>query len=232
MSVLVLSCGRTGTNATVALLAGNSQLKQDPQIENKTIFRTIRNYQDNYLAKSDVTYLDNFKQFKALMDKNPNMVVVWTIRDPRDVIMSKIRRGQPSNKGGDNKGNITAADASPTGAKNSINKMFENYQKVKEIYPNRTLLVKMEDIVLEPTETSKKLCEQLSIEYDENMVEFPKRMKNEWKIRRYGREIDKKQVSLWENWKEVYNAFFVENKFDMEQHFNDVDHLVKYFNYG
>lgn len=229
MSVLVVSCGRTGTNIALAMLAGNPNLAQDPVVENKAIFRKLNKYPKNYLVKSDITYLDDYYQMKCLLRDNPELKLVWTVRDPRDVILSKMRRGQIISNGGDNK--EISVDSTPSGAIESITKMWNNYKKVIKDFPNRVYLMKMEDIILETESTAKDVSNFLEIDYDERMIDFPMRITNEFKIQRYGRGIDKNQVEIWKDWETIYNGFFTENKYDIPKLFTEINHMVEYFKY-
>jgi len=230
MSVVVVSCGRTGTNVAVSLLSGSPDLNMTQEVENKKIFTSPTKLGDKYLAKTDTTYMGNFKQLKRLMELNPNLKLVWTIRDPRDVLMSKIRRGQPKSRGGD--GPTLSADATPKGAIESLRKMYNTYKKCVEIYPNRTTLVTMEDMILNTENVAKGLCEFLNVEYDDKMINFPNRIKNQQKVKRYGRKINKGQVALWENWGTAYGGYFKDNNLDMDKHFESVVDIIEYFDYG
>ena len=99
------------------------------------------------------------------------------------------------------------------------------------MFPERTLLVKMEDILLETEMTAKILSGELNIPYHENMQNFPARMKNAFKRKRYGDKNDKSQVGLWKNWKTIYGGFFAKNNYDMNKHFNQVKDMIEYFEY-
>ena len=231
MSVIVISCGRTGTNVCLSILSGNSNLKADPVVENKNLFKFIQKYPNNYLAKADIHYMSNVKKLDDLMKINPNMKMIWTIRDPRDVILSKIRRGQPKNMGGDNLVNTLSSDATPRTAIQSVNNMFEKYTYCKANYPNRTFLVKMEDMLLDTETTAKQMCEFIDVPFEEKMVDFPQKMENKYKVKRYGRKIHKNQVGLWKNWETIYGGFFVKGKYEMNKHFKELNRLIKYFHY-
>ena len=231
MSALVISCGRTGTNIGLAILSGNSNLNADPSVENKSIFKNLKTYGPKYLAKSDTTYLDNYQQLISLMGTNPKLKLIWTVRDPRDVLLSKIRRGQPNKMGGDNNTGQIYADATPKGAIESLRKMYNTFQRVEKDYKDRVFLVMMEDMVLETEKISKALCEFLDIPYEESMVNFPSRIQNQYKKKRYGNKIDEGQVALWKNWEVIYDGFFVNNKYDMEETFSEVDDMISFFGY-
>ena len=158
------------------------------------------------------------------------MKVVWTIRDPRDVLLSKIRRGQLIKDGGDNVGS-PSGDSTVDGAIDSLTSMYNAYRQCIERYADRCMLVKMEDILLDIEGESRKMCKFLNIEYHQNMLSFTDRI-IKIKKKRYGDKIDKSQVALWKNWETVYDNFFTLKTFDMETHFNKIKDMINYFNYG
>jgi hypothetical protein len=228
--VLVLGCGRTGTNLLTSMIAGSSVLELDPQFENRNIFNVPKKYGKNYLCKSDVTYLTDYSQLKRLIEQN-NTKIVFTIRDPRDVMMSKIRRGQPKSMGGDNSSERTHDDATPSTSIESLLKAYETYDRCSKDYPNSVLLIKMEDTISHPVETCERISDFLNISYEDEMVNFGNRVANKYKKERYGTKIDNNQVCLWRDWRNVYDGFFTKSGLDMDKHFESVDHLVEYFKY-
>lgn len=230
MATLVLSCGRTGTNLTVSILQGNPYFNIDSRIENRTIFNPVSQYPSTYLCKSDVTYLPHIDKLLRLLEINKEMKVVWTIRDPRDVLLSKIKRGQLIKDGGDNTGS-PSEDSTVEGAIESLTSMYNAYRQCIEKYSERCILVKMEDILLDIEGESKKMCNFLNIEYHPNMLNFTNRI-IDIKKKRYGNKIDKSQVALWKNWETIYDKFFTIKGLDMEIHFTKIKDMISYFNYG
>lgn len=229
MSVIVISCGRSGTNVAVSALAGHSFLQLDPQVENKQLFTGIPKLPENYLSKGDIHYMPNDESFDALMNKNKNLKVVWTIRDPRDIFLSKIRRGQSFKNGGDNVS--LSSDGTPEGAISNIQEMFRIYNLVNAKFKGRIFTFKMEDVLLNPTKTLKKTCNFIGLDYESAIADFPSRMKNKFKVERYGRSIDLSQVGLWKNWQNIYDGFFTKQNYNVENSFEKLKNIVDYFNY-
>ena len=81
MSILILSCGRTGTNILLETLRGSSVLRATPIAEDKNVVRRGQISYKNYLSKCDTAYVDDLNQVKSLMDNNPDLLILWTIRD-------------------------------------------------------------------------------------------------------------------------------------------------------
>jgi hypothetical protein len=229
MPVIVISCGRSGTNVAVSALSGHSFLKLDPQVENKQLFTAIPKLPDNYLSKGDIHYMPNDESFNVLMNKNLDLKVVWTIRDPRDIFLSKVRRGQSFQDGGDNVS--LSSDGTPEGAISNIQNMFRIYNLVNEKFKGRIFTLKMEDTLLTPNTTLRKVCDFIGLDYEPAMADFPSRMKNKFKVQRYGRSIDLSQVGLWKNWKNIYDGFFTKQNYNVENSFQKLKNIVDYFNY-
>lgn len=228
--VLVLGCGRTGTNMITSMIAGSSKLSLDPQFENREIFRNLnRNYSNKYLCKSDVTYMNNYNQLQNLIAKG--FKIIFTMRDPRGVIMSKIRRGQPKSSGGDNPGETIHDDATPKTAIQSLTKAYETYKQCKNDYPESVMLVRMEDVIRNPKDTLTSVSEFLNIPYEDTMINFGDRVVNKYKKKRYGKKLDKGQLELWRDWSNVYDGFFTKAGIDMNKHFNTLKPIIEYFKY-
>lgn len=227
MSVVVISCGRTGTNVALEILRGNKNLNASIETENKRLVQPVVKYPKNYLTKCDTIYF-NTKQFTRLMDKNPDMKIIWTIRDPRDIVISKIYRGQPFTDG---RGNWTSADGTPETSVKDIRNMIKKYKHAIENYSERVMLVKLEDMIEKTEVVAREMCEFIGINYEENMLDFPNRMRNKHKVKRYGRKVDNSQIGLWKNYKDVYNGFFKKQKYDIKGAFEEITDIVEYFNY-
>ena len=205
MSVIVLSCGRTGTNLVTEMLRGNLSLHCQAE-EEKSLWLAPRSLPEGWLAKSDTHYVKDLGAFEAVMDKNPDLKIIWTVRNFKDVIMSKIYRGQPG------KDNLTLADdATHEGCKKDIEWMYRVFQTLQSRFPRRFMIVKMEDVLTNPVVSAQHMCRFLNVPYDDkvidHMVDFPSRMRNPHKKARYTK-IDKSQINLWKTVNSVYDGFF------------------------
>lgn len=227
MSVVVAGCGRSGTNMVLEILSGNSALKASEQVENKRFFRGGV-YDDGYLTKCDCVYFD-VDMFNATMERNPGLKVVWTMRDPRDMVLSKIRRGQPRSEGGDNK--ALSDDGTPDGAVQNIEEMVEKYRNAVSRWRGRVRMVRMEDLLRDMERETRNLCAWLGLAYEPKMLDFMSRMRNPDKVRRYS-GVDKGELEKWRNWKSCYGGFFVDGGYDVESLFVRVLPLVREFGYG
>lgn len=224
MPVLVVGTGRSGTNIILEILSGSSALKSpDGGVLRGSDLQ--KKLEVSQLSKVDIVN-SNEKYFQNILKINPTIKLVWTIRDPRDICMSKIKRGVPRKKGGDCSG--YSPDATPSGAIESLRLMVEIYKKFKD-YPN-SILIKMEDALLYTEQETKKLCKFLDINYEEDMLVFYKRMRNKHKRKRYS-NIDLSQIAMWKNWQSAYDGYLLKKNIDMNKIFVEVEDLITYFGY-
>ena len=229
MSILILSCGRTGTNMLLESLRGSSTLRATPMPEDKNVVRRGELVYENYLSKCDTVYIDDLLQVKKFMDNNPDLLILWTIRDLRDTALSKIYRGQPGNDTP-----MLADDATFEGCLEDIGWMKKVYDYIKKNYPNRITLVKMEDVVLNFKETIQAVCKFCGIPYEDEMENFVSRYRGsikETKGRRY-KTIDKAQVALYKRKYEIYDGFYKEHPIDLDALFEKLGVYASDFGYS
>jgi len=228
MSILVLGCGRTGTNMTLESLSASNSLKATEPAEDKTIFRRPRRLPEDYLSKCDTCYIDNIKQVFTLLNANPELKILWTIRDLRDCAMSKIYRGQPGNDTG-----TLADDATFKGCIEDIKWMSKIYTYICGNYPDRIMLVKMEDVIIDYEDTLKDVCDFCDVEYIDEMKDFTTRFRGsvkQTKGKRYN-GIDKSQVGLYKSLNTVYGGFFESYDIDIEKLFFNLQDDLQLFDY-
>ena len=207
MSVLVLSCGRTGTNMTLELLMACEDLNVR-QREERTLFTNPRVVEKDYLEKTDTVYVPDLNSIKEVMDLNPDLKIVWTVRDFRDVTLSKIYRGRA---GGDTL--QEADDASPMGCMADLRWMYTCCSFLAENYLDRLIVCKMEQTLADPDTQARRICENLGLKYNEKMQDFHERTRLETKKARYKNKIDKSQIALWKQMDTVYDGYFKDYDF-------------------
>jgi len=225
MSVLIFSCGRTGTNMLLESLRGSSMLRATTVTEDKQVFRECRSLPSYYLSKCDTVYVDNVEQVAALLNKNQDLKILWTIRDIRDMALSKIYRGQPGNDSP-----VVADDATFDGCIDDISRMAMFYRYVVENFADRMMLVKVEDMVLEYDDTIALICSFCNIKFEDNMRNFVGRYRNKHQAQRYS-NLDKSQVELYKRKHEIYNGFFKTHDIDLENLFDKLHIYLQEFGY-
>lgn len=220
--IAVVSCGRTGTNLILEVLTGSKQLHPSAYPEDKLLFKRNAPVRDDYyLTKCDTVYCKGFSEFKKFMTLNPTAKIIWAIRDPRDIILSKLRRGLEN-------GAYTYKSALE-----DMNYMFHLLlRSVKEKYfPERILIVKMEDVIKYVSLEAKRMCKFLGIKYERNMKYPHERMRHVGKKERYP-TLDKSQIGLWKQGiDKVYDGFFVDKDIDIQSMFKIVKPMITFFGY-
>jgi len=228
MNILILSCGRTGTNILLEALRGSSGLIATEPAEHKQLFRTSPLLPNNYLSKCDTCYIDNLYQVKEVMDKNKDLKILWTIRDLRDCALSKIYRGQPGNDT-----MVLSDDATFKGCLHDIEKMNKIHDFIETFYPDRIMLVKMEEMLSDFEKTLKDVCDFCKVPYEDEMKNFVSRYRGSVKNtkgKRY-KNLDKGQLSIHKRKYEIYDGFYKNHKIDLDLLFEKLGKYLKKFNY-
>lgn len=227
--VFVVGCGRSGTNMILETLSGSDLLKPSENPENKNLFKILDIYKDGYLTKTDTCYINDFKLIDEVLNKNPLAKILFTIRDPRDMMLSKIRRGQPFEDGGDCK--EIADDATINGCIYDMEHALNILKYFKTKFSDKLMIVKMEDYICDQERVIRNICDFCKIEYKEKMKDFMSRMRNSFKKNRYN-SLDKNELYKWKNWENIYDGWFVSNNIDMNYNFELIKELIIGFKYN
>lgn len=223
MGVIVIGGGRSGTNIVLEMLRQSPSLDATTEVEDKLFARRgMYVYPGKYLSKCDTHYL-TWDKLQQTLENNLRMSVVFTIRDPRDMCMSKIYRGQP---GHDTP--VLSEDATIEGCIESIEHMLSIYRKLIQTYQERLHIIRMEHVLRDPENVAERLCVNLSIEYSPEMPKFYNHMRNWYKAKRY-KYIDTNQIGMWQHWAHMYDGFFL--RYPMEDIFKRVYYMVKELGY-
>jgi len=226
-SVIVLGCGRSGTNMTLEILRGNPYFNASKPSEVKDLFNGDKRIPDKYLTKCDTCYF-NIDQLMAFMNRNSHTRAFFTIRDPRDMAMSKLRRGVPVSEGGDCA--VLADDATPSGLFADIKKTSEIIREAMNILPfGRRSIIHMENTLRGVEAMSRWMCEFIGIPYHSDMPNFPERIRVKEKRKRYDK-VDKGQVALWKNWETAYDGW-LKDRFDMPAIFKSLENITQEWGY-
>lgn len=217
--ILVFSCGRTGTNLVLEILTGSPLLKASDPPEDKFIFRRNIQYPENYVTKCDIAYCQSYDTFELFMKNNPKSSIIWTIRDPRDMILSKLYRGW-----------YRSDDGTPQGCLDTMYAMYNFYLRAIDEFSNNILTIKMEDVILNIEDVINRITKFTNLSIHNNMFYPYKRMRHPGKRTRYNC-LDQSQISLWKNYKEIYNGFFRNRAKIIEPMFDTVKPMIRYFGY-
>lgn len=226
MAAIVISCGRTGTNIVLDSLRVSPKLNATFNIHDENSVKVGKKVDSNYFSKADTDAISK-KQLITFIEKNKHIKIIGTIRHPYDIILSKIYRGQPNTEG---RGNWNSWDSSPKNCIHSIKNAYCIHQYLLNTYPSQFRIIKMENLILQTENELQKLCKFLNIPYIDSMKNFPKRMRNKHKKKRY-KKIDKLQINLWKRYTEIYSGFFNNYNVNLEDLFKKVTLIAKEYGY-
>lgn len=218
--VLVFSCGRTGTNLILEVLTGSSYLMPSEPPEDKAIFCRDILYPHNYLTKCDTIYCQCYGLLGKFLKKNKSSKIIWTIRHPFDIAMSKIVRGYKK-----------ADDGDFNGCVKDMLWMAYLYNEANCEFPEQIITVKMEDVIMDIASESKRMCNFLNIPFEQQMLTPYLRMRHSGKRKRYPNGLYKNEINKYLNWKKAYDGFLTTIDFDMECLFEKISCLVDFFDY-
>ena len=241
-AVLVLGCGRSGTNMALEILAGSSALKPTGPHEDREVLATKprnsrvgpRKLDAAYLSKIVTAYIVKWEQLQALMELNPHLKLIWTIRDPRDLALSKFYRGRGHHSAG--------SDSHYHNCIDDIHRMMIFYQKTLEVYAERMHLVIMENVIKDVQKETRAMCTFLGIPYAPSMCDFYHRYRNEDKANRY-KKIDEGQLALYKRVDTIYEGYFQNPQtlwhfnadegqyYNLNTLFEALKPCIEYFNY-
>lgn len=210
MRILVTGTGRSGTCLLVEVPRGLNIVKFSDTVEDRNFF----NYEklpENYgtkLVTEHVTF--TMENIISYMERYKDLHIMFSLRHPLDIFLSKIRRGQKASDGGDRAGEWIADDATPLAAVETIKDFHEKYIKLIKYFPGRVLSVKMEDLITSPRAIVKAIAKYFNTKPTEEAHKFASGDRNAYHQRRYGGKIDKGQLNMYKRWNTIYGGFFKE----------------------
>lgn len=222
--VLITGCGRSGTNWLTEIVRASGQYKFTDQIEDRGLFgkNKLPYRYGTKLATENKGFTSN--ALIKLMKENPKLQVLFSVRHPIDNAVAKIKRGQPSSKGGDGSDQL-APDATVDGATKAIKHMQKIYDDVSAEFGDRINFVRLEDMINDPYQATKDVAEFLQIPINAQMLTGNRNNRNEHHKQRYGNFIDRSQLK-------VRSDTDVDDKlletFTTDDHFGYVDYNKDY----
>jgi hypothetical protein len=223
MPTIVYSSGRSGTNIVLEILRGSKELEATEHMEEKGVFTRALPMDENYLTKADTHYTAGPQAQEKFMEWQPTAKIVWVIRDPRDMALSKIRRGTI--------GDLKADDATELGCLRDLNHMFQCYSWLKKYYPSRLHVIKMENVLLNLGPTVENMCSFLGIKMTPTMLDYIGRFRHKKYKAIYGGQVDSSRVELWKDWENSYDGFFKTEPADMPYLFEKLAPIIEEFGY-
>lgn len=216
MKLLVTGCGRGGTNLGIELVRSYNYFNVTSQVEDRTFFKRDV-LPERYATKLATENRDfNEENISSIMDRNADLHVIFMVRNPVDVCLSKIYRGRPMSQGGDSSVNQTAPDGTVIGACNAIKKMYKIFNFLSSEYPNRVFLLKMESLIEHKERSICEVSEFLGLKSELASPTFYKNNRNNYQKNRYGNNLVK-NVDLYKDLENNYDGFFKSKSSEVEK---------------
>jgi len=208
MQVVITGCGRSGTNLLLEVVRASGQFNFTEEVEDKRVFDRFiySNYGTKIAVEWDSFTVDNLAR---MLDMLPDLKILFSFRHPYDTILSKVYRGQPKSKGGDNGTEEIAKDGTISKATDYVRKSWSVfYELVKLYHITRVNVFKMEDLITNTEFTVKHISAFLNIKVNAEMLEPWKFTQNKWHKKRYGQTKNLGEIDKWKDLDNNYNGYF------------------------
>lgn len=223
MRILVTGTGRGGTTLLREVVIGLGVARFQCGMYSKE--EDCEFFEHKELPKSYMTKLatpnppnpNNFtiERLIEYMKKYSDLYLVFSVRHPVDTCMSKIVRGQKHSDGGHKAWEQVSADGTVEGAIESVLLMCSIYREIKERYPDRVFAVSMEELILAPKKTIKKIAAFLHCEVTKRSLLFYLYNSNPYQFKDYGTKLNGLQIGLHRKWRTAYNGYFKDKEKDI-----------------
>lgn len=205
MRILVSGMGRGGTCLLSAVVEGLGIVEfiaGVQSIEDRRFFK-YNELPFSYGTKLAIDHLSfTIDSITTSMKRHADLYIVFSIRHPLDVFMSKIRR-------------VLSDDGKPDVAIARIEKFHLIYKAMVKRYPNRVLTVKMEELVLHSDQEVRRVAKFFRVVPTQQALEFCEYDRNRFHQTRYKGRLDSSRVGIHKRWKTVDNGFFKDREADI-----------------
>ncbi|MCK5643567.1 MAG: sulfotransferase [Gammaproteobacteria bacterium] len=239
MIALVIGTGRSGTTLVTEMIASHPDMSASEPIEERGFFKRApeTKYPENYVTKLTIDWFQ-LSEVEAMLTAREDIRIVWTMRDPRDIVLSKIRRGQPSSRGGDGSDRL-ADDATEEGLIADLERTQRTYEALMREFGERILLVKLEDVISDAQEQCGRIARHLFVDDCHvstlAMLDGPAVMRDKYKQARYKGKLDSGQIALWRKLNVIYGGFFEDYDHEVLSGFMSsriVTYMLWYYGYS
>lgn len=232
MRVLVSGAGHGGTCLLATLVRGLDVVRID-EGEDRAVFE-YKVLAERYGAKL-VTCNPTFslENIMRIMRRYSDLHIVFSIRHPLDIFMSKIVRGQkPSNGGdGDLRIDVVSADGTVDSALTVIAHFYDVYKGITTRFPERVLVVRLEDLILMPEKEVRRVAKFLKAEPTSAAFVFYKANFNKYQMRRYGTKLDVSTINIHRSWDTWNDGFFKNREDDIRKASNYLANIIRNLGY-
>lgn len=231
MRILVAGTGRSGTCLLVEVPRGLDIVEFSASMEDRSWFE-YEKLPENYGTKLTTEH-KTFTMEKVIgcMERHEDLYIIFSLRHPLDIFLSKIRRGQRASDGGDRSREQIADDATPPTAIETIEDFHGKHKKLNKLFPARVISVKLEDLIASPEVIVKTVAKYFNVKPTEEAYGFAGRDRNRWHRGRYGGKIDKGQIEMYKRWDTIYDGFFKEKEHMIKSAIPKLAHIIQDLGY-
>ena len=230
MKVLVTGCGRGGTNLGIEVVR-TLGIPTTINVEDRSFFHRP-NFPENYATK--LATENNGFTSTALIEKlkeYDDLKVIFMIRHPYDNVLSKVLRGQPKSQGGDNDTESVTPDGTVAGASEALLYMHSILDEVISEFPDRVLVVKMEELTTEIKQTVDSIAAFIGVKPTIESYEYYKYNRNRYHQARYGNNLVR-QVNLFLDLENNFDGFFKEDSEALEKIASKFSKIAERYGYA
>jgi len=216
MRILVTGAGHSGTCLVTEFVRTLGMVDFSSEVEDREIF-IANQFPDNYGTKlttewDTVGYTEY--SLKNMLDRYEDLHIIFCIRNPIDVCMSKIVRSDKSI--GDNSRIVgkNGFEFDPDVAIKSIKSAFSMYCMLKDNYSTRTYTAKLEDFIEDHRGSVLHISNYFSVPYPGNEIvdNAVSANRNKYQKERYGDKVKKDQIDIYKRWEQAYDGYFSKKK--------------------
>lgn len=207
--VLITGSGHSGGNWATEIINLSGAFQFTEAVEDRDLFwrEFLPERYGTKLATDNIgMYPENLER---LLSRYTDLRVVFTLRHPIDTCLSKIFRSTPAREN-EPVGDMLdySWDGTVNGSIKSMEQMYTVYSFLKRRYSDRTLFVKLEDLLTDRQKEIERICRFLGIQRNPQMDEAYRFSRNRHHQKRYKGKLDKSQLYIHMQWDKAYNGFF------------------------
>lgn len=222
MRILVLGTGQSGTCLLCEVPRGLGIVEFSNWLEDGEFFN-CRTLPENYGTKlvTDFKEFSTPKPIRLRMEDHPDLHIIFSIRHPFDICMSKIYRGWKGE----------SPDATAYGSISEVRRFYMIHTLIERMFPERIHDVMLENLIKDPDTEVRGVAKFLDAEVTEKALKFYQHNRNKYHKERHKSSLDPSQVDIFNRWDTIYDGFFSQRKGDIDRIKEELTPIARAFGY-